>query len=716
MTVVEFDLGTPAPDGTPAAGKGFVEGVPTKIITAGDTVVLPDPFAIDLVAGKVNVTCTPTIDGLWAWIFVLHLDVGDYEFLKIVPDSIEPVKFRDLADADADTLDPSAPVSPVWAAFIDVKIAAQHALDDVEYANAAATAAAIAEIALGGAGGGVTQEELNAEAAARIAADALKADVTALTAEVAARTAAVAAVGAAAVNDGDGAGGVLSGAFPNPGFAVDMATQGELAAKANSADLAAVATSGDYADMIGTIPTSPGDVASVNGQIGVVVLDQDDILDGITANQYTVTDKAKLSGIGAGATANDTDANLRDRATHTGSQAQSTITGLVADLGSKATSAALTDEANARTAADALKANSADLGTAATKDVPAAGNAAAGEVVLGNDGRLSDSRTPIAHSHAIADTTGLQGALDGKSATGHTHAYSSLTSPPTLGTASPLNVPASGNAAVGEVVKGNDTRLSDARTPTAHGHSADDITDGTTNKAFLATERTKLAGVAAAATANSTDAALRDRTTHTGTQAQSTVTNLVTDLAAKQPLDADLTTIAGLTPTTDNVIQSVAGAWASRTMAQLKAALALVKGDVGLANVDNTSDASKPVSTAQAAADTAAKARANHTGTQSADSLVDGSANKVFTAAEQTKLAGVAAAATANATDAALRDRATHTGVQTIATVTSLQASLDAKVAGDGSILEIKKITAAAHAALVTAGTTVPTTFYAIVG
>jgi hypothetical protein len=60
-----------------------------------------------------------------------------------------------------------------------------------------------------------------------------------------------------------------------------------------------------------------------------------------------------------------------------------------------------------------------------------------------------------------------------------------------------------------------------------------------------------------------------------------------------QAFDADLTTIAGLTATTDNVMQSVAGTWASRTPAQLKATQGLVKGDVGLGNVDNTSDATK---------------------------------------------------------------------------------------------------------------------------
>jgi len=66
-----------------------------------------------------------------------------------------------------------------------------------------------------------------------------------------------------------------------------------------------------------------------------------------------------------------------------------------------------------------------------------------------------------------------------------------------------------------------------------------------------------------------------------------------------QPLDADLTTIAGLTATTDNFIVAVSGAWASRTPAQAKTSLALVKADVGLGSVDNTSDAGKPVSTSQ---------------------------------------------------------------------------------------------------------------------
>ena len=65
-------------------------------------------------------------------------------------------------------------------------------------------------------------------------------------------------------------------------------------------------------------------------------------------------------------------------------------------------------------------------------------------------------------------------------------------------------------------------------------------------------------------------------------------------------------------------VQSVAG----RT-----GAVTLSASDVGLGNVNNTSDANKPVSTAQASADSAVQSfavqRANHTGTQTASTISD---------------------------------------------------------------------------------------------
>lgn len=61
-------------------------------------------------------------------------------------------------------------------------------------------------------------------------------------------------------------------------------------------------------------------------------------------------------------------------------------------------------------------------------------------------------------------------------------------------------------------------------------------------------------------------------------------------VASTQPLDTDLTTIAGLTATTNNFIVAVSSAWASRTVAQVKATLALD-------NVDNTSNATERTAT-----------------------------------------------------------------------------------------------------------------------
>ncbi len=71
--------------------------------------------------------------------------------------------------------------------------------------------------------------------------------------------------------------------------------------------------------------------------------------------------------------------------------------------------------AGLQTAAD--KAKSDALGTASTRNTPTTGNAAAAEVVLGNDSRLSDQRVPTPHGHTIANTIGLQTALDSKQAT-----------------------------------------------------------------------------------------------------------------------------------------------------------------------------------------------------------------------------------------------------------------------------------------------------------
>lgn len=76
----------------------------------------------------------------------------------------------------------------------------------------------------------------------------------------------------------------------------------------------------------------------------------------------------------------------------------------------------------------------------------------AGTACEGNDARLSDARTPTAHTHVIADTTGLQTALDGKAAASHVHAVGDVT--PVTATRLVGRGAGSGNGALQEITLG----------------------------------------------------------------------------------------------------------------------------------------------------------------------------------------------------------------------------------------------------------------------
>ena len=95
-----------------------------------------------------------------------------------------------------------------------------------------------------------------------------------------------------------------------------------------------------------------------------------------------------------------------------------------------------------------------------------------------------------------------------------------------------------------------------------------------------------------------------------------------------------------------------------------------------------------------------------------ADAVPDGTSKKLMTAAERTKLAGIATDATKNSTDAQLRNRDTHTGSQAISTVTGLQASLNARPTAEG-VGAIWLGTQAMYDQIVTKN---PTTLYFIKG
>lgn len=202
---------------------------------------------------------------------------------------------------------------------------------------------------------------------------------------------------------------------------------------------------------------------------------------------------------------------------------------------------------------------------------------------------------PDTHTHS---QYALSSSLSDVATSGN---YSDLVGLPTLGSASALNVSGGAVAASGEVVKGDDTRLSDARTPTTHSHSIAQVTglqtalDGkqplstpltNTTAAFTTALESKLSGVQSGATSNSTDVQLRDRSTHTGTQLSSTISDFNSSV--------DVRVASGITGKEN----SISSGTASQYWRGDKSWQTLDKASVGLSNLDNTSDVNKPISSA----------------------------------------------------------------------------------------------------------------------
>lgn len=227
---------------------------------------------------------------------------------------------------------------------------------------------------------------------------------------------------------------------------------------------------------------------------------------------------------------------------------------------------------------------------------------------------------PAAHVHAIGDVTGLQTALDGKAATGHTHAWTELTGRPSTFT------PAAHSHGIADVT-GLQTAL-DGKAAAIHGHAIADVSglqallDGKASTSTVWTLEQIQDAIAAMFQG--------------GTHTNASVT--YDDAAGTLSLTA-----------------SGGGGGGSLTQEQVEDMVGnLVVQGTGISVVYDDPN----------------------------NVLTIALTGESYTTAERTKLAGIAAGATANATDAALRDRASHTGTQAIATVTGLQAALDGKLEG----------------------------------
>lgn len=215
-------------------------------------------------------------------------------------------------------------------------------------------------------------------------------------------------------------------------------------------------------------------------------------------------------------------------------------------------------------------------------------------------------------------------AAIGAAATSHNHAATDINS----GTLNIARIPTGTSGTT--VALGNDSRFTDSRTPTAHAAShasvgTDPITVAQSQVTNLASDLAAKAPTASPTftgtvsgitkamvglgsvdntsdvskpVSTATQTALDGKAAVSHTHAQSDVTGLTTALADKVDT-ADLADVALSgsyndltdTPTIPTVpVTSVAGKTGDVT---------LTKSDVGLANVDNTADTAKPVSTAQ---------------------------------------------------------------------------------------------------------------------
>ena len=206
-------------------------------------------------------------------------------------------------------------------------------------------------------------------------------------------------------------------------------------------------------------------VQSVAGRTGAVTLSQADVSGTVASNDARLSD-------------------ARPPTIHT--HIIGDVTGLQAALDSKGTSnLALGTTGTTAKAGNWVPAWTEVTGKPSTF-APTIGSTAS-TAVAGNDPRLTDARTPTTHTHIIADVTGLQGALDSKGTSNLTLGTTSSTAKagdwvPAWSdvTGKPATCPPTIGSTSTTAVAGNDPRLTDARTPTTHTHTALQISDAST--------------------------------------------------------------------------------------------------------------------------------------------------------------------------------------------------------------------------------------------
>jgi hypothetical protein len=244
-----------------------------------------------------------------------------------------------------------------------------------------------------------------------------------------------------------------------------------------------------------------------------------------------------------------------------------------------------------------------------------------------------DSATNPLDDGALATAAALASGLAGKSDTGHTHGAATTSTPGFMSAADKTKLDGiSGSGTPG--ADGDDgwaPILSVVTDGARRVLQIVDWTGGTGTKPSVVNQFIGASGIV------STAAAAVDIRGAAGPAGSGAGDMLKSENLSGLPDYAAARTALGLGNVNNTSDAAKPISTATQTALDLKAPLAspaftgtptgITKAHVGLSNVDNTADASKPVSTAQAAADTAvqnfAVARANHTGTQLASTISD---------------------------------------------------------------------------------------------
>ncbi len=338
-----------------------------------------------------------------------------------------------------------------------------------------------------------------------------------------------------------------------------------------------------------------------------------DVTDAGSGEIITDAERTKLNGIDTAATANDTDANLKDRANHTGTQLSSTISDFTVE-----TESIIAD-------------------------------------VIGNTDDVSEGTTNLYHTSARVDAR--IGAAD----------------------IADLNDVSSTAPSNGQVLKWNGSAWAPAADNSSTGGAggvvdsvngisqaavvldADNIDDAaTTHKFTTAGDITKLAGIAFNATANDTDVNLKNRSNHTGQQLASTISDFGS-ASASVIVATNLQALANVdTPTTGEFLKWNGTTWETDT-AGGGGAVDSVNTQTGVVVLD-------------------------------ADDIDDSSTtHKFVSAADITKLGGIATGAEVNAVDSVN----TQTGAVVLDADDIDDASTTHKFVAAGDVTKLGNITVA---------------------